>query len=291
MATPVPALERAARILELMRADPQRRFRAAEISSLLRIHRSSCFALLAALVSNGLVDRHDDGPEYSLGAGLITLGTAAAASHPGFELARRQMFALANALDVGCLVVRRVGIEAVVLDSIGATATDPSLLAGSRSALDAPRSPIFFAWASEADLRAWIERSNEQGSEDEERYLRTVAAVRARGYSVGGNAELQLDLEQLLHLVTSSSRSFERISTLRAFADLVRRAGTVEENGKNNTSRFIIAPIFDRDSQVVMAMTLFAMFGEFDQDSIASHAEHLLEATDRVSRSIGGAFP
>jgi DNA-binding IclR family transcriptional regulator len=46
VAAPVPAVERADRILAVMAAAPRTRFTAAELASALNIHRSTCFSLL-----------------------------------------------------------------------------------------------------------------------------------------------------------------------------------------------------------------------------------------------------
>jgi DNA-binding IclR family transcriptional regulator len=216
------------------------------------------------------------------------------ALYPGFEEARIQMFELARTLRVGCLISARIGNDQVVVDSVGASPAEVALLPGFRTPLNAPLGSIFFAWASQEGLQGWIDRSESRTKEDQDRFLRTVAAVRARGYSVGGSAEIQLDLEQMIDQLTqlsSSNHSTERVTTLLAFADMVRRTGATDHTDPGSTSRFVIGPIFDQNSGVVATLTLFALTGAFDQSTVVAHAKHLLAGVERVTQSAKGLAP
>ena len=74
MAAPVPAVARAARILDAMADAPRRRFTAAELASALGIHRATCFSIVSCLTGLGLLVRDPIRKTYALGPGLVHLG-------------------------------------------------------------------------------------------------------------------------------------------------------------------------------------------------------------------------
>src|SRR5689334_2283210 len=114
MATPVPAVARAGRILALLAAEQPQRLSA--IARQLGIHKATCAAILTELAAAELITRHPAGPSWSLGPRLVGLGAASAAQHRGFAEARRELHALARELELGCFVTAASGEQMVVLD-------------------------------------------------------------------------------------------------------------------------------------------------------------------------------
>lgn len=281
VAAPVPALQRAKRILDLMARHPQRRFRAAEVARELDIHRASCFSLLTAMAELGLVHRHEAGPTYSLGPALLQLGAKAGASHDGFQEARVEMHRLARELKVGCLVSARVDFEIVILDSVG---VDETFFPGRRSPLRAPAGTVYLAWSPLPEIEAWLTRSGLSESDEDRRALvRAAAAIRARGYSVGGDAEFGLSLEQMLRQLSDERSGQGRDEALLQLATLVRRSGTAIAPGSVKGFHYIIAPIFNRNHEVVLTLTLLSGPTPFPVEKVEDLASEVVEAADRVS--------
>src|SRR5579863_4797969 len=104
MAAPVPAIDRANRILQTLARYPRRQFTSAELAAETGIHRATCFSILACLSELGLLARDPSRKKYSLGAELLRLGAVTAEQFPGIRQLRREMFKLADELDVGGLI-------------------------------------------------------------------------------------------------------------------------------------------------------------------------------------------
>jgi DNA-binding IclR family transcriptional regulator len=290
--TKVPAVDRARLVLDLLSAEPLRRFRAAEVATRIGIHRASCFSLLGALTENGLVVRHLPGPTYSLGPMLVRYGTSYAATFPGAAEARRQMFRLADELGLGCLISCRLGDQMLVLDSIGVD--QPELAPGVVSPLRAPSGTIYFAWSPLEELFGWLRRSGQSSSdEDRQSYVRAVAAIRARGYSLGGVGDLGMALERAIRQLSLEPDLRALSHALLALADLVRQSGVTAENQETpvRSIPFIIGPIFDRHGRVVMTLTLVTLKRLLDEPAAAEYGARLLTSTRQVTSALGGAPP
>jgi DNA-binding IclR family transcriptional regulator len=291
VAVKVPAVDRARLILDLLSAEPQRRLRASEIAARSGIHRATCFSLLAALVDNGLVTRHSPGPAYTLGPALLRYGSRAASVFPGTTAARRQMFLLAERLGVGCLISCRLDDDhMLVLDSTGVDS--PALAPGVVSPLRAPSGTIYFAWSPLPELFEWLNRAGHPLSEqDRQGYVHAVAAIRARGYSLGGVGDLGTALERAIRQLSSEPDLEALNHALLTLADMVRRAGATPEGPRARSVPFIIGPVFDRHGQVVATLTLVLLTRLLSEDAIAGHAAELLASTRRVTSAIGGVEP
>jgi DNA-binding IclR family transcriptional regulator len=294
MAAPVPAVERANRLLTVMADSPRARFTAAELASASSIHRSSCFSLLSCLVELDLVHRDPIGKTYCLGPGLLRLGAAAADHYPAIADARREMYYLAHELDVGGLICSSVDGDMVILDRVGSD--DPSFAMPSIDHVRAPLAPpigaIFVAWSSPDAIQAWMERAPSTASAaDTESYLRSVAAVRARGFSIGSETEVKVQLEEVLGRLRQNGRT-ERLAAALELADLVRLglgAPDGEASGPDQAIDHLIGPIFDRTGQVYLTITMFGRPGQIQGTNLNDYAEPLVEACARITRSVSDA--
>ncbi|HEX4219023.1 MAG TPA: helix-turn-helix domain-containing protein [Acidimicrobiales bacterium] len=294
MAAPVPAVERANRLLEVMAASPRSRFTAAELASALDIHRSTCFSLLSCLAELDLVHRDPIGKTYCLGPGLLGLGAAAADHYPGIADARREMYRLAYELDVGGLICTAVDSDMVMLDRVGSD--DPAFAMPTIDQVRAPLAPpigaIFVAWSSPDGIQSWMDRAPVTASAaDTESYLRSVAAVRARGFSIGSEIEVKLQLEEILGRLRQNGRT-QRLAAALELADLVRlglAAPDDEASGSDQTIDHLIGPIFDRSGQVYLTITIFGRPGQIHGTNLNDYAEPLLAACARLTRTISDA--
>jgi DNA-binding IclR family transcriptional regulator len=109
MATRVPALERASRILQFLARSPAGESTVSQVAAELGLSKATTFAQLVCLSELGWLTRDDERKTYRLGPELVHLGWASIDQVPGIEIARREMFALAAQLDVGCFACRLAG--------------------------------------------------------------------------------------------------------------------------------------------------------------------------------------
>ena len=294
MATRVPAVDRAAEILEFLGRDPTRGFTASEIATGVGIHKATCYSTVMCLDDLGFVRRDDDRKLYFLGPALIGLGFAAARRHPAYLEARTEMFRLAERLDVSCLISVRDGDEIVVLDIAGDT--QPAHLpmrVGRRVPLTAALGSIYYAWAPIAVIEKWISESEGQFDLEPAERRHALAVVRSRGYSLGGERDFGLRLDSVLRKLAADDQNHRTLEIAMEVADLIRSRTALDADGDAVDARvnFIIAPIFNASGQVEMAFTLFGRPGQLTVDSVDGHAEVLLAAASRVTAASGGRMP
>ena len=299
MATPVPAVERASRILGLLANEPDSRLRLSAIAQRLTIHKATCAAILAELASADLVTRHEDGPSYSLGPRLVALGAASAAQHLGFAEARRAMHEVAAELELGCFVTVPLGDEMVVLDrAVPAPLADVAgtIPIGLRAPLRPPLGTIFFAWAPADAVEQWLARVDDTDDERErERLHRALRAVRLRGWSLGSRVELQLPLDALLDRLAHAEEPSERVAIAMELAELVRREHDdpdhVVDDPAGRGAQLMLAPVFGPGGRVVLSLTLFGRPDQFGPRQVPRYAAALVAAARRVTGAIGGHEP
>lgn len=294
MATPVPAVERAGRILALL-ADEQP-LRLSAIAQRLEIHKATCAAILTELAAGELVTRHPDGPTWSLGPRLVALGAASAAQHTGFAAARREMHELARALDLGCFATVPLGDEMVVLDQVAPPALADlaaTLPIGLRAPLGPPLGTIFHAWAPDDVVETWLARDDEPA--ERERLRQTLRTVRLRGWSLGSRVELQLPLDAVLERLAHAEEPAERVAIAMELAELVRREhddpARVVDDAAGRGAQLLLAPVFGPGGRVVLSLTLFGRPSRFGPREVPRYAAALVEAARRVTAAIGGHEP
>jgi DNA-binding IclR family transcriptional regulator len=305
MAASVPAVERANRILQHLAASPQQCFSAAEVAAAVGVHRATCFSILAVLADAGLVDRDAVRKTYRLGPELVRLGAAACGQYRGFPDAKREMYALTRELDAGGLVCATAGGEIVILERIGEhdDAFDLPRVGQAQVPFAPPVGGIFVAWSPSEVIEAWLDRAPADASaEDIESYRRSLPAIRARGYSIGSLADVQLQLKEVLARLESGDAT-ERLTVALELADYIRR-GRVEPpggrrggaDGRNGSGRLgqfdhIVAPVFDANCEVAMTLTLYGRPEQITEDNVSTYADPLMEAAARVTRAANGRWP
>jgi DNA-binding IclR family transcriptional regulator len=294
VATRVPAVDRAAEILEFLSRDPTRGFTASEIATAVGIHKATCYSTVMCLDDLGFVRRDDDRKLYYLGPTLVGLGFAAARRHRAYVDARAEMFRLAAQLDVSCLISVRDGDEIVVVDIAGDT--HPAHLPmriGRRVPLTAALGSVYYAWAPLDVIERWIGESEGQFDLAPAQRRHALAVVRGRGYSLGGERDFGLRLDSVLRKFAEDGPNDRTLEIAMEVADLIRSRTAFDPPGDAGDTRvnFIIAPIFDATGQVGMAFTLFGRPGQLTVDSVPDYAEVLLAAASRVTAASGGRMP
>lgn len=291
MPTAVPALQRADRILRLLCAEPVRAFTLSAVAAASGMSKATCFAQLTCLAELGWVVREERGKTYRPGPELVRFGWASIGQVPGIERARREMFALAERLDVGCFACRLVGREMVILDRAGAECGEFDL--PSVDTLRVPAAPplgsVYFAWSSASEINDWL--ADAGGTADERElgaHRRALAAIRARGYSIGGGMEVALQVEDLIERLGRSSAG-ERLELALTVADLIR--GVPGSHQPHYPVTHLIAPAFDAAGRVVLTLTIVGRPGQVHGGNVDTFAGPLVQAMDRVTAAIGGRRP
>jgi DNA-binding IclR family transcriptional regulator len=293
VATPVPAVERAGRILELLASQPGRELTASQAAAELGLSKATCFATLQCLTGMGWVVRDEACKTYGLGPELVRLGWASIEQVPGIAVARREMFALARDLDVGCFACRLVGDDMVILDRAGLETGlfDLPALDALRVPASPPLGSVYYAWSSPGEIEAWLNRAGSVGSKRElEAHRRALSAIRERGYSIGGGIEVQLQLEQLLERL-GTSHPDERLQLALTLADLVRGTPAAPGGGAGHPVSHLLAPAFDARGDVALTLTIVGRPGQVHDGNVERYAKPLLAAMDRITASVGGHHP
>lgn len=294
MVAAVPALERAHRILDAMAQEPRRSFSAAELAKVVDIHRATAHSIMSCLAGLGFVQRDPATKTYRLGPELVRLGGAATEQYDGIEAARRELHDMATDLGVGGVACVLVGDELVIPERVGVgrSGYDVPGAVHARVPMVPPIGAIFVAWSPPDEIEDWVGRSPATATPDDlESYRRSVAAIRARGYSIGSEIEFELQLEDLLAgFDEPEADPADRLALALRLADLVRDEGPGrgDREGRGKPIDHLIGPVFDSDGRVVMTLTIFGRPGQITESELATYAGPLVAASDRVTQAIGG---
>jgi DNA-binding IclR family transcriptional regulator len=293
MATAVPAVRRAGEIIELLARDPGRTWTVSQISTALALPKATCFATLSCLCDLEWVRRVEPAKSYRLGPELVRLGACSAAQVPGLELTRREMYALAMTLDVGCFACELVDDEMVILDVAGGDDEryDLPTLDAWRVPVHPPLGSIYYAWSPPQEIERWLRRTGAQTERQADVNRSALSAIRARGYSIGGGVEVQLQVEELLERIGATTGD-DRLELAITLADLVRGTparGAAAPGGHPITH--LIAPVFDATGAIALTLTIVGARGQVTDRNVTTFAEPLLAAVGRVTAVIGGRQP
>jgi DNA-binding IclR family transcriptional regulator len=195
----VPAVERAAQLLELVEA-AGRPMTISELARQIGINRGTARDLLETLRAHGLLERDEDRKQYRLGPRLARLGMAALGQLDLPSTARPYLVDLADEISGAVLLVVPHGDRATIVDKVdgGRVAVEVSATVGRRIPLAAGAcGKVFLAYSDEgererrlAELTAYateLEHVRCQGyATDDEEYLTGVRAVSAPVFDARG---------------------------------------------------------------------------------------------------------
>ncbi len=291
-----PSLERAARLLTVLAAEPEHSFTLADLVKRTELSKATCHALLTSLVDSRWLLRHPSGPSYRLGPGLIALGEAATRGYPALRFAEDEMRELGRHTGLECLASAVVGNEIVILAKNGTPAALSATAGiGARVPLVPPLATVFFAWSSEGVLLAAFGWANElDGSAAHvlsPKYRSGLEAVRERGYSIGLENPVRERLGRALATRLASGRAGGG-----SIAQLVRQLADedyqlIETSGGPYWLNHLAAPIFDANGRVSLALTLVGFPTQLTADEVHDLGRRLRAAADRVTAAVHGSAP
>ncbi|HEX3454486.1 MAG TPA: helix-turn-helix domain-containing protein [Gaiellaceae bacterium] len=269
MSRPVPAVERAIEILELLAARPHELLGLSEIARALDMNKASCHATLTLLADRSYLIRHDD-KTYTLGPSVLTLANSFLLDQDALPHARVEMAALSRELDLDCVASGVTDDKIVVLartSSAGSFGVDVRV--GTHFALVPPVGTVFLAWAPRERVDEWLAGIGGGATGAKRaRYLDALAIVRDRGYSVA--------LGSAFDRATAEARDIDDYLLFQ-----------LEEKARLPVTH-IAAPVFDPAGTVRLALTVVGFHDRLTVQDLPMVAERLLGATRQVSRRSWG---
>lgn len=292
MPRPAPSVERTVRLLKFLADNPRERFTLSEIARRLDFNKATCHAMLSELVDQGMLIRHPADKSYLLGPALVNLGMAAALdATEALDIARGEMDAIHEELDVSCLATALVEGDIVIMARrdverplFGYSPT------GSHSPFVPPYGTEFVAWAHEDSVEAWLDRHTPALTPGQrEGYYRVLEHVRLRGYDATP-VEQVMALRRLLQLMAGLPGVTELDNAIAERAE-ARYAGTGLGDETLASVTAIKAPVFGPSGDVVLCLSIGQFAGDIERDDVQGYAERLVEGTRRVTAALHGSEP
>jgi DNA-binding IclR family transcriptional regulator len=278
-----PATDRTISVINLLAGNPNGSFTLSELCRQLNINKATVHPQLATLVQAGYLQRDPASKTYALGGALIAVGNAA--GYRQFEVveyARDEMIALANDLGVHCVASARFGMEIVMLARSGRNGAGLSLDVG-RLPVIPPYGSVFMAWADEGTREEWLRQlPAERPAELEAHYRAAIDSIRTNGYGLG--------------LRPGDDRARWQRSSFPAGAPTIPLSAAdylllEPEPGAEYSLNVIAAPVFGRDGQVIIAISMFDFPPVLTGTEVKTAAERLVQVARRVTKSIHGRSP
>jgi DNA-binding IclR family transcriptional regulator len=276
-------------LLDFLATRPGEAFTLSELARRLELNKSTAHAMLVTLTDTGYVARHPVEKSYTLGPALVALGEAAAKAPPVevSQFAREEMRALADELQLQCVASRVIGADIVILAEAGTPEPlGQRIVVGQRLPFVPPLGTVFVAWSPPEEIDAWLRRLGPGATKAElTRYRDAVDAVRARGYSIGLEADARRELGRA---VAQRDPHLEEI---------VEKLGHQEyillglEHSASYRISMVAAPVFGPDATLVMALSLFGFRDRTDAAELARAGNRLRQATRAVTQALRGREP
>lgn len=182
MARPSPQTDRVVTLIEALAARPDEPLTLAAVTRLLGTNKSTCHAMLSALVQAGWLLRDPFRKTYRLGSALAAVGRSAAAGFPALELARDVMRTLSQESAANCAALAIDRDHATVLEQVrDLRAIGPGLDVTVPIPLRAPLGTTVVAWAEPDHQERWLAQTP---TSTRAHHRAVLAATRERGYSI-----------------------------------------------------------------------------------------------------------
>jgi DNA-binding IclR family transcriptional regulator len=277
-------------VLNLLAANHAEQFTISEIAQRLAFNLSTCHSMLNELVNAGVLVRNPHTKRYALGPTLVTWGMASAFdSYRVLEFAEPEMSRLRHRLGVSCEARALVGQDTVVLarrDTDGPIASFTPV--GYRLPAVPPIGAEFLAWESDAVVDEWLDRpAHPLDVDDRARMHDLLADIRRDKYRLL-KADLPDDDTLLARLVSATGNNPDALGD--HLFELLQGLG-YGRGPRSKALTAVTAPIFGADATPVL--TLLLTFGPSTVDVAVAdrYLRPLVEACQRITRTIGGRLP
>lgn len=270
-----PGVRRVVSILNFFADHPGQAFTLTDVVRALKLSRATCHGLLAGLVEAGYLYRTSD-KSYLLGPALVSIGEVAKAHFSPLQAAQSEMRTLADEFDAICSATFRERGEVVVRERAAAVShLGYSVPRGTRLPLVAQFACLFFVWAPQGEINAWLEDLEPPPRDDQrEAMQKGIETLRRDGFLSSIRNEEQgtdTDLRSWLH------GSYSDAPVVPIFA--------IDPEQDYHLS-FVQAPIYDARRRVAFVMGLQGFHRNYKGSDILHIGTKLREACDRVTAFI-----
>ncbi|HZQ58134.1 MAG TPA: helix-turn-helix domain-containing protein [Acidimicrobiales bacterium] len=292
MARPALSAARAVEVINFLAAHPNEAFTLSDLVDRLGINVASLHAVLSVLTERAYLSRHPRHLTYTLGPTLVAVGTAALEHHPAIDVAREEAKALSERLDLDVAVTALAGDDVVfVARSGGHRPLGTPTHVGMRTPIRAPMGSIFYAWADDEAVEAWLERSGPATAEEVALDRAELDVVRARGFSVALEGAARRELGTALEQVADRPRVRGQLDELvRRTAGRSAHLIDIDEEASYTVSS-ISAPVFNAAAQVALAINVVGLSPGTSGVDVLSYGEEVLGTALVVSKRTRGNPP
>ena len=295
MARPALAATRAVQILNFLAAHPGEAFTLSDIVHRLDINVASTHAILAVLTETGYLARHPRHRTYTLGPSLVAVGSAALEQHPAIDEARSEARRLSEALDLDVVITAAVGDEVVFVARSGShQPRGVPTHVGQRMPLLPPLGSVYFAWAPEEEVAAWLDRHPTSTAAAVAAFRAAIDVVRDRGFAAALEADRRRDLGRALEdLAERPSTPGDRGAIELLIEDLARDAyqlNEIDPKARYDVST-MAAPVFGPAAEVVLAINLVGFAPGLTGKDVIAYGEQARGAGLVVTKRTRGRLP
>jgi DNA-binding IclR family transcriptional regulator len=268
-----PAVGRVVSVLNFFAEHPQQAFTLTQIMKSLRMSRATCHALLAGLVDGSYLYRNSN-KSYVLGPALLALARTAEQHFSPLDVARQEMRALADELDVVVSALFLDGDEVVARDRAASlTHLGWAQPPGQRYPVY-PWAMAFMSGLSPSELAIWLGRQTPPISEEEKRKVyQQIEFARQHGY---------------IFAVNPSDRRYPvRLGAVPTPAPEGQFEAELEPPKIYNLL-FFTAPVTNESGAVAFALALSGFSRPYSGAEVAAIGDRLHESCARVTNFITG---
>ncbi len=283
-------------VLEFLAARPDERFTLSELARGCDLNKATAHALLTELTARGVLLRHPDEKRYSLGPRLVPVGTAAARGYRAedFTAGTLRRLAASTGAAAAAVVRQSTGDYATVVNRADTGRDSPVPL---RWPLVPPNGAVFFAWADEPSVEAWLARCPATGSV--QHALAGLEAARRDGFVVGAAVP---EWQRLMTVMAERPSVADAVAPADAhqeavrdaLADLSRVEALVTDIDPKESYHvaYVAAPVFDDHGVPILGLVVGYPRGATKPgDELEAIADKVVASADELTDAVHGAKP
>lgn len=241
-----------------MAARPDERFTLSELARGCDLNKATAHALLTELAARGVLLRHPDEKRYSLGPRLVPVGTAAQRGYRAHDFTPGVLrrLSVGTGLATAALAREPHGDFATI---VGRSESDLTPPVPFRWPLVPPNGAVFYAWADEPTVEAWLARSPAIASVQQA--LTALDAARRLGVVIGAAIPEWYRLTSLLSErptlgAAGADGNGNQTAVRDALWQLARSSPLITDFDSEATYRiaYVAAPVFDHSGEVILAV-------------------------------------